>query len=222
MLEATVAAAPMHAGGCRHPPTPWTPTPTTRRRRRGWWPTRRWPTPRVARRAPGGGGAGGVRALAAAAASSGGGDSDEAEGVTLYRSHHNVTGYVAHISAQFGAIGAIRRSRRLPPLWARASASTASASPRRITAPRHLPDGNRRRHLLRPARGRARRRRRPNRRVPALQPARIGDLAGEAAAEAAAAVAGGGARAPTFACCDLCGGGGARWCRRRRRGGPAR
>ena len=47
----------------------------------------------------------------------------------------------------------------------------------------------------------------PNPRVPERSSplSRIGDLAGEAAAEVAAAVAGGGARAPTFACCDLCG-----------------
>ena len=138
VLEATVAAAPMHAGGL--PP----PTDAPDADADDASPAAAWVVA-DAEMADAEGGApsalaaaaqAACLALAAAAASSSGGG--EAEGVTLYRSHQNITGYVAQISAQFGAIR--RNSAQFsdgPPATStgtRASASTASASPRRTTA----------------------------------------------------------------------------------------
>ena len=173
--EATAAAAPMHAGGCRHPPTPRTPTPTTRRRRRRWWPTRRWPTPRWRRarwrrrrrRACARGGSGRRRAATR-------------RGVA-YRSrpkHHRVC------CANFGAI---RRTCAIQPdgppatsTGTRASASTASAT---VSYNGKYTNGTDAaicyaRHVDALGVGGD-----PTREFRALEPARIGDLAGEAAAE---------------------------------------
>ena len=156
VLEATVAAAPMHAG---LPP----PTDAPDADADDASPAAAWVVA-DAEMADAEGGAPSALAAAAqaaclalaaaAASSSGGGDSDEAEGVTLYRSHHNVTGYVAHISAQFGAIrrnsaqfGAIRRNSPTahpPPLQVQGRRPARPALHRVVQrqVPRHLPDGN--------------------------------------------------------------------------------
>jgi hypothetical protein len=147
VLEATVAAAPMHAGGL--PP----PTDAPDADADDASPAAAWVVP-DAEMADAEGGAPSALAAAAqaaclalaaaAASSSGGGDSDEAEGVTLYRSHHNITGYVAHISAQFGAIRRNSPTAHPPPIQVQGSRPARPALHRVVQrqVPRHLPDGN--------------------------------------------------------------------------------
>ena len=147
VLEATVAAAPMHAGGLP-PPTDapdidavdaspaaaWVVADAEMADAEGGAPSALAAAAQAA-----------CLALAAAAASSsGGGDSDEAEGVTLYRSHHNITGYVAHI------FGANRRNSAQfsdgPPsplqVQGRRPARPALHRVVQRQVPRHLPDGD--------------------------------------------------------------------------------
>ena len=145
VLEATVAAAPMHAGGL--------PPPTDAPDADDASPAAAWVVA-DAEMADAEGGAPSALAAAAqaaclalaaaAASSSGGGDSDEAEGVTLYRSHHNITGYVAHISAQFGAIRRNSPTAHPPPIQVQGSRPARPALHRVVQrqVPRHLPDGN--------------------------------------------------------------------------------